>query len=808
VTSLRDLRPTTMWPSLLAALTTWVTLFAWMPFAEYPVGFMSPLLFAVLLVAISGMLLRAVRVSAPLVALAQIALLAVWLHHRLAGPEALGGFLPTPHSLSAAADAIHRSYIAAQTFSAPVPASVPEFYPLMILMGAATAVMVDFLAIGLRRAPLAGLPLLAVYTAPVSILAHGVEWPKFAAAALCFLFLVTAEEDLRLSRWGQRLTPRAGLFDNERVVVGGPAVWAAARRIGLVTTGVAVVAPFLIPTVTASWFDGGNGPGNGTGTGVDVTNPIVDLKRDLVRGADVNLLTIKTTDPDPSYLRVSVLNSFDGETWRPSGREIPIKQRADGRVAPPPGLDQQVPRKEDEATIDVNNAFGSRWLPTPYPVVSVDAPGDWRYDRDTMDFISAADNQTTAGLSYRLRSLRLSPTARELANAVPAPLSISQANTILPRNFPAYVRRLAENVTRGRSTHFEEAVALQQWFRVDGGFRYSLRRASGNSANELVRFLSTGRNGRVGYCEQFAAAMALMGRSLGIPSRVAVGFLRPEETAKDTWVYSSHDLHAWPEMYFGGVGWVRFEPTPSSRTGDVPSYTQRLLPQTSSATDSDSPSAAPSNNRLDKTQDGATAASNNSSGSSGGGASAVGWVLLSFILLAVVLVAPRTARTVVRRRRWAGARDARGAVEAGWRELRDSAIDLGIAWNHRVTLRNAEAALIASFACPPDREDPAVRLPRRGAGAVPEAEQALHRLVALLERGRYSRGLPEDATTAQQVAVDVDTCVAALRAGVDRRHLVLAHWLPASLLYTLRTRPRDRTIRGRLMTEPGVDRAV
>lgn len=808
MTSLRDLRPTTMWPSLLAALTTWVTLFAWMPFAEFPAGFMSPLLLAVLLVAVSGMLLRAVRIAAPLVALAQIVLLAAWMHHRLAAPEALGGFLPTPDSVRAMAHAIERSYVAAQTFSAPVPASVPEFYPLMILMGAATAVMVDFLAIGLRRAPLAGLPLLAVYTAPLSILAGGVSWPKFAAAALCFLFLVTAEEDLRLSRWGQRLTPRASLFDNERAVVGGPAVWSAARRIGLVTTGLAVVAPLLVPSISASWFDGGNGPGTGRGNGVDVTNPIVDLKRDLVRGADIDLLTIKTTDPDPSYLRVSVLNSFDGQTWRPSGRQIPIKQRADGVVANPPGLDQAVPRKEDEATVDVNKAFSSRWLPTPYPVVSVDAPGDWRYDRNTMDFISAADDQTTAGLSYRLKSLRLSPTARELGAAPPAPLSVSQPNTVLPRSFPGYVRALAESVTRGQSTKFEQAVALQKWFREDGGFRYSLRRASGNSAGDLVKFLSTGPDGRIGYCEQFAAAMALMGRSLGIPSRVAVGFLRPEQTAKDTWVYSSHDMHAWPEMYFGGVGWVRFEPTPSSRTGAVPSYTTQQVAQPGSPAGGSSPSAAASNGRQVKTQDGAPAVSDKSSGSSGGGGSTVGWALLLVVVLAALLVAPRAARTAVRRRRWAGAHDARRAVEAGWRELRDSALDLRIAWDDRVTLRNAEAALTVSFTCPPDPDDPAVRLPRRGAGAVPEAEEALHRMVGLLERGRYSRGLPEDATTAQEVAVDVDTCVAALRAGVDRRHLLLARWLPASLLYVMRTRTRERTTRARLVTEPGVDRAV
>ena len=117
------------------------------------------------------------------------------------------------------------------------------------------------------------------------------------------------------------------------------------------------------------------------------------------------------------------------------------------------------------STIDVSEFFTSRWLPTPYPVSAVDAPGDWRYDRSTMDFISAAANQTTAGLTYTVDALQLSPTASQLADAVPAPLSVFTPNTALPRSLPRSVSTLAQQVTQGRTTKFEQAVALQQWFR-------------------------------------------------------------------------------------------------------------------------------------------------------------------------------------------------------------------------------------------------------------------------------------------------------------------------------------------------------
>src|SRR3712207_3235306 len=122
--------------------------------------------------------------------------------------------------------------------------------------------------------------------------------------------------------------------------------------------------------------------------------------------------------------------------------------------------------------------------------------------------------------------------------------------TDLPADLPVFVPQLARAVTEDGRSQFERAVILQDWFREDGGFTYSLNRESGSGLEQLREFLGNGEGSRRGYCEQFAAAMAMMARSLGIPARVAVGFLRPAPSDDGSWVYSSHDLHSWPELYF------------------------------------------------------------------------------------------------------------------------------------------------------------------------------------------------------------------------------------------------------------------
>lgn len=800
---LRGLLPESGGVALVGAVATWLALLSWAPFHQRPSTYLVPLLGLTVAVALVGTVLRMIRVPIALVPVAQVAVLLVWFNHEWAAARSWQGWVPTGRSLGQVQATLAAAVETARTYEAPIDAEVTTFAPLMLVGGAGVAILVDLVAAGMRRAPVAGLPLLAVYTAPVSILDRGVPWWAFAVAGVGFLALVAAQEETRLSRWGRNVSGSGRLQDSHDTGVSPSAVWGSARRIGLTATGIALVVPLVVPTLSFSLLDGsGRGP-RGSGDPVGVDNPMVNMRRDLARGTDVDMVRVRTDDPDVRYLRIAVLDAYEDDAWRPARRLSPAEQRADGAVTPPPGLEQTSGLATYDWDVEVLGEFDPDWLPTPYPVTEIVAEGDWRYDRDTLDFASF-DSQDARGMTYRLRRLVVEPDAETMAFAPPAPTSVQEPNTALPDSLPSFVEELAEEVTAQGRTRYEKAVALQQWFRVDGGFTYSLLPEPGTGVGDLERFLTAGPGGRVGYCEQFAAAMALMGRTLNIPSRVAVGFLRPDEEADGVYVYSAHDMHAWPEMYFEGTGWVRFEPTPGGRSGSVPAYTRDVIERQEPDPSASAPTSAPTgpDPSLDPRLDPGAGAG---SGDAGGPSGPLAVFAVGMAVGLVVALAPRLARSWVRRRRWDAATTAPALAEAAWDELRDIALDLGISWDDRVTLRTRSRALVTGFGSPDSPEDALGRASERGPGAFPEAEEALERLLVLVERARFSRGLPVDATTADRVQADVATCAAALRAGVGRRRTRRAEWLPASLW------TRGRTSRGRAgisLGEPGVDRAV
>ena len=801
---LRGLWPETGVVAVAGAVATWLALLSWAPFHERPGTYVVPLLGLALAVALIGTALRTVRVPVAVVPVLQLAALFLWFNHEWAAGQSWQGWIPTLGSLAEVQATLAAAVETARTYQAPIEAEVTAFAPLMLASGAVVAVVVDLVAAGLRRAPVAGLPLLAVYTAPVSILESGVPWWAFVFAGTGFLVLVAAQEETRLSRWGRNVSGAGRLQDSQGTGVSPSAVWGSARRIGLTATGLAVLVPLAVPTLSLSLIDGPGRGGGGSGDPVSVDNPMVNMRRDLVRGTDVDMVRVRTDDPDVGYLRIAVLDSYEDDAWRPGERQSPPDQRADGEVPPPPGLEQTDPPVTYDWDVEVLGEFDPDWLPTPYPLTEIVAEGDWRYDTDTLDFASF-DSQDARGMTYRLRRLVVEPNAEEMAFAPPAPASVFGPNTALPESVPAFVEELADQVTADGRTRYEKAVALQQWFRVDGGFEYSLSPDPGTGIDDLERFLTAGQGGRIGYCEQFAAAMALMGRTLNIPSRVAVGFLRPDEESEGVYVYSAHDMHAWPEMYFEKTGWVRFEPTPGGRTGGVPAYTRDAIVRSDTDPSASASSSAPAgpDSTSDPRLDPGAVGSSGDGGVTGG---RVAGYALGVLLGLVLALAPRLARAWVRRRRWDAASTAPVLAEAAWDELRDIALDLGVAWDDRVTLRTRTRALVTGFGRPGSDEDALGRASERGPGASPEAEDALERLVVLVERARFSRGLPVDATTADRVQADVDTCASALRAGVGRRRARRAEWLPASLWRGRRV--TSRRIGGFGLGETGVDRAV
>jgi transglutaminase-like putative cysteine protease len=760
-----------------AAATTWLAMCSWRGFTTVPGRFLWPLLLLGAVVAGVGALARWWRVPAPVVVALQ-----VLTSGSVASTLLSGSLLPVGAAWGRLLDAFADAGATASLYAAPVPDTAPGVHPIFIGAGLACLLLVDVLACTLRRVPLAGLPLLTVFSVPVSLLGGALSWWVFALTAAGFLLLLFLHEAEQVARWGRNL----GEDPLARGRGGGTGtIRATAGRVGGIATALAIILPVGIPTFQLRFFDIGQGPGGGSE--ISVTNPMTDLKRDLVQGRDVPLLRVRTDDPAPAYLRIASLIRFSANEWSAGDRDVPADNLPTGPMPALQGVAGNVPRRTYDYEVTVSDSFSSSWLPTQAPISRITAPGDWRYDPSTMDFIAGSDGLDAAGARYSMTGVQLRLAAADLADAGPPSTQVSTDYTQLPPGMPALVRTFANDVTREAPTRFEKAVALQDWFRRNGGFVYDTTVSPGNGTDDLVAFLSEGPDGRRGYCEQFASAMAVMARMLGIPARVSVGFLQPEPVGGDLWEYSSHDLHAWPELFFAGAGWVRFEPTPGQRAGSVPDYTTQQVPVGNPG--GGAATSLPRDQRLPGRSGGpGTRESDQPSPSAGDSSTGpTWWPLLGALagtgLVAVVLVLPRGLR---RRRR---ARRLAGGPEDAWAELRATAIDLGVPWPDGRSPRETATGLVAHFGAPVD-ENTAQR-PARGAHVAPDAVHALDRLVHELELVRYARDGGRAGGHQPHVHAETGTCLEALSGGAPSGARRRAAWWPRSVVSRSRSPQRD-----------------
>ncbi|MDN4163195.1 transglutaminase family protein [Nocardioides abyssi] len=777
MTPRRASRTTTLAVSATAAATTWVAMMAWRPFTAEPERYLVPLAVVGAVVVGCGALARWARVPAAVVVLAQV------LAGTVAASLLLTGYpLPLGPGLVEMEAVVRAAVDSANQYAPPVPASAPGVHPLLVLGGLGCFVLVDALVATLRRVSWAGVPLLSIYSVPVGVLGGGLSWWVFLFTAAGFLLVLYLHEGDRVTRWGRSVeqSPSGGFG------VRTGRLRTTAAGIGGVALALAVAVPLAIPTFDVRLVDLGRGPGGGDD--IELTNPLADLKRDLVRGDDDPVLRFTTDDPDPSYLRTTALTWFNGQTWSAGDREVPTTNLPTGGLPPFLGVDPGLRGRTYDYRVNVYESFRSSWLPAWATSTAVRAEGDWRYDLQTRDFLAADKELDTAGLDYELTGIQLDYDAAAMAQARSSAGVVPTTFTELP-DIPDEVRDLAIQVTREAPTRYEKAVALQRWFRETGGFEYSTDVAEGNATDDLVSFLRP--EGRRGYCEQYAASMAVMARMLGIPARVAVGFLRPERIGQDTWEYSAHDLHAWPELFFAGSGWVRFEPTPAARAATAPPWTRQDVaapdPETPDRTDA----AAPQ--RPDRPDLPAAPVEEEPAAADDGDSDALAWLLptVGGLLLAGLLVGlavlPRTIRTRRRGRRLSA------GPEPAWAELRDTALDLRLSWPPSRSPRQTADWLAEQFGAPTDDR---ARVPRRGAHLDPDAGHALGRVVAALEVLRYSPRAEEATAT---LRAEVETVTDALYAGAPPRARRLAAWWPRSVLLRA-PRPADSP------TEPGQTR--
>jgi transglutaminase-like putative cysteine protease len=179
------------------------------------------------------------------------------------------------------------------------------------------------------------------------------------------------------------------------------------------------------------------------------------------------------------------------------------------------------------------------------------------------------------GMKYVVHS-QVDRPAPERMRAAPAQLPTGYHPYLqVPPEIPQRVADLARTITEGATTHYDKAAALEAWLK--NNLSYTVEMRSPGEQEPIDFFLFSRKQG---HCEYFASAMTIMLRTVGVPARNVNGFLGGEWNEYDEYIaVRARDAHSWVEVYFDGIGWVTFDPTPSSSgssEGEVDGVTGRL----------------------------------------------------------------------------------------------------------------------------------------------------------------------------------------------------------------------------------------
>jgi transglutaminase-like putative cysteine protease len=693
--------------TLLAAtpLSTVFATWTWAIYCCFAVG-------AVTGAGIAARALRARLWAQILAMLGALMVMVTWLAH---APHAFLGTIPTRATLQAFSDLVSSAMADIEKSGLPVP-DTPGLLFLVSLGIGLVAVVVDVCAVGLRRPAIAGFPMLAIYAVPVFVHVDSVSPIPFIIGALGFLWLLVTDNVDRVRRFGRRFTG-----DGRGVDVWEPSpLSAAGRRLAVFGVAVAVALPLFLPGMTTgvlsrlNGYGPGNGPGNGSRPGPAV-NLFATLAGDLNNGKTFEMLKVTTNDPNPYYLRFAEADELTANGFRNtspgSGQAVTAKG------IPDPDINRKgVSQLEYHASVTITD-FDMGRAPYYLPVyqrlgAAQKLDGSWLYDYLGDQVYSNRSSTKGKTYSFDYLATTYSKAALRAADSIDPQSSIREYARV-PTQEPAQVDKLVNQLTHDKTTQYDKVEAILRYFSQDNGFRYSVSTKAGTSGSDLVDFLTN----KQGYCQQYAVAMAWMVRAAHYPARVAFGFTRGTSHQGQTWSLTNQDLHAWTEVYFAGIGWVPFDPTPP-RTGSV---------KTDWAPDANSPTTSPTDDP------GSTGTAQTPSGVNpsediggpshhdflGGGDSGLPpvtnstawrwWLLGGLAILLIAFAVPGVRRGLLRRRRRPGRAPrsspdvavaapgemrvvaepavAVGEAHAAWDELIDTLVDYDVAVNDAHTPR-------------------------------------------------------------------------------------------------------------------------
>jgi transglutaminase-like putative cysteine protease len=351
------------------------------------------------------------------------------------------------------------------------------------------------------------------------------------------------------------LTGDAGPTTTLAGVVGGAAAVGVgeAERTGWRTPQfdavVAVVAAMVVVTASLSVAaSGGTGvPFGGAGGSPTVESTVVEAEDNVRILGDISLspaARFEVSAARGEYWQTAAYDRYTGQGWVRTGETSPVERTRAG----PPGAARSL-----EQEVRTRSSLGS--LPAAWRPVEVDGVSAVATPQGGL----RPETRIAANESYTVRSQVPQYTTAQLRRAgTDYPAAVESTYTGLPGSTPDRVRERAAAVTANASTPYDRAVAIERYLERTKSYSLDVDDPDGSIADSFLFEMDAG------YCTYYATTMVAMLRSQGVPARFVVGYTTGERVGDGEYVVRGLDSHAWVQVYFPDVGWVRFDPTPAA----------------------------------------------------------------------------------------------------------------------------------------------------------------------------------------------------------------------------------------------------